>query len=86
MVSTFTTILENLITILTGGIVGVAEGVGKGVVALVTNIMFVTDSTTHAITDLNAFGYTIVTFAGVSLAIALSIRLYNYLISLGAKK
>lgn len=85
MASTFLTILQSMISVLGGAIVGLAEKLGTGIVALVTNIMFVTNET-GAVTDLNAFGYTIVVFGGISLAIGLSYKIYNFIISLGAKK
>jgi len=83
MVNTFLTIMQSFLSVLTGGIVTVGEGVGSGIVAIVTNLMFVTDTTTGAITDLNAFGYTIALMAGISLAIAISKLVYHFIASIG---
>lgn len=71
--------LEEIITLLTGGITGIASGVGNGVSTLVGDI-FVSNGA------LSVFGATIVIFGGVSLAIGLCRWVMNFLTSLGAKK
>ena len=78
-----TSILSEIVQLLTGGITGVAGGIGAGVSTLVSDIFI--DSTGD--TDkLSVFGGVIVVFAGVSLAIGLCRWVMNFLTSLGAKK
>lgn len=75
-------ILTEIIKILTGGLVQMAAGIGEGLNSLVSNI-FVTgegDSQT-----LSTFGTVVVVFAGVSLAVALSRWVVNFVASLGAR-
>ena len=78
-------ILQNIISLLTGGIVGIARGIGTGIVELVKNLMFEL-SEQGAIVGLNAFGMVVCVFAGISLAIALSSKIYMMISSLGSKK
>jgi len=78
-------ILTEIISLLTGGITGIASGVGQGVSSLVQNIFIVTDGTSGA-QSLSTFGGVVVVFAGVSLAIGLCRWVMNFLTSLGAKK
>lgn len=75
-----TEILSEIVSLLTGGIVGIAEGIGGGLQQLVTN-MFV--DTTGETRTLTVFGGLIIVFAGVSFAIGLSRLVYNWLTSLG---
>lgn len=79
-------IMQNAIALLTGGLVGLARGIGEGIVALVKNIFFEINATTGAVTGLNEFGMIIFLFAGISLAIALSTRIYMMLSSLGNRR
>lgn len=79
-------IMQNAIALLTGGLVGLARGIGEGIVSLVKNIFFALDTTTGAVTGLNEFGMIIFLFAGISLAIALSTKVYMLLSSLGNRK
>lgn len=64
-------ILNEIITLLVGGITGIAEGIGSGLSLLVTKI-FLEVSETGDPTGLSVFGGVIVIFAGVALAIGLS--------------
>lgn len=75
-----TNILSEIVSLLTGGIVGIAEGIGGGLQELVTNMFVQTEGET---TSLTVFGGLIIVFAGVSLAIGLSRLVYNWLTSLG---
>lgn len=76
-------ILTEIVSLLVGGITGIAQGVGAGVSSLVTNIFIDSSGTTQA---LSTFGGIVVVFAGVSLAIGLCRWVMNFLTSLGAKK
>lgn len=71
--------LTEIISLLTGGIVGISSGIGTGVSSLVGDI-FINNGA------LSVFGATIVVFAAISLAVGLCRFIVNYLTSLGAKK
>ena len=73
--------MTDIVSLLVGGITGLAAGLGSGVSALVGDIFL---NAGH--TGLSVFGYMVVIFAGVALAIALSRWIMNFLTSLGAKK
>lgn len=75
-----TAILTEIIQILVGGIVGMAEGIGSGLQALVTSI-FITG--TGAEMALSTFGGITIVFAGIALAVGLSRYVVNWLTSLG---
>lgn len=78
-------ILQTLISLIVGGITGIAEGIGTGISTLVMNLMFEL-SEQGAILGLSAFGSVLAIFAGISLAIGLSYKIYNLIASFGAKK
>ncbi len=75
-------ILTEIVTLLTGGIVGVAEGIGGGLQQLATSIFL--DGTGDT-TKLSVMGVLIVVFAGISLALGLSRWVLNFVTSLGAR-
>lgn len=77
-------ILTEIITILVGGIKGVASGIGSGLSELAQSI-FMTSATETAAAGLSTFGMLIVVFAGISLAIGLSRWVLNFVTSLGAR-
>lgn len=75
-------ILTSFIELLVGGIQGVATGIGEGLSALVQNIFM------HKVGEaweLSMFGSVIAIFAGISLAIALSRWVVNFVTSIGAR-
>ena len=76
-------VLNEIVTLLTDGITGIATGIGEGVSALVSNIFL---DTSTATTKLSVFGGVVIVFAGISLAIGLCRWVMNFLTSLGAKK
>lgn len=78
-----TSVLTEIVQLLVGGISGVAQGIGTGVNALVTDIFVVTEGSTKS---LSTFGAIIAVFGGIALAIGLSRWVMNFLTSLGAKK
>lgn len=75
-------ILTEIITILVGGITGIAEGVGTGLSTLATSIFL---SGTGAEQSLSVMGTLIVVFAGIGLAIGLCRWVLQFLTSLGAR-
>lgn len=76
-----TSVLTEIIELLTAGISGIASGIGNGLMQLVGNIFL---ETTGDTTKLSVFGGVIVVFAGVSLAIGLSRWVVNWVTSLGS--
>lgn len=76
-----TSIVTQIVEILTSGIGGVATGIGSGLGTLVENI-FLVEGTNGS--ELSVFGGVIVVFAGISLAIGLSKWVVNWVTSLGA--
>ena len=77
------TILTEIITLLTAGITQMATGIGGGLTELVKSIFLETSgSGDSAVTKLSTFGGVII-FAGVSLAIGLSRWVVNWVTSLG---
>lgn len=75
-------ILSEIITLMVGGISGIAEGVGGGLSTLATSI-FLTGSGDSQ--TLSVFGSLVVVFAGISLAIGLSRWVLNFVTSLGVR-
>ena len=75
-----TQVLTEIISLLVGGISGIATGIGQGLSNLVSLIFLETSGDT---TKLSMFGGVIVVFAGVSLAIGLSRWVTNWVTSLG---
>lgn len=76
-------ILTEIISLLTGGITGIASGIGTGLQSLVENIFIDSTGSTPA---LSSFGVVTVVFAGVGLAIGLCRLIVKFLGSLGARK
>ena len=72
-----TSILTEIIQLLTGGLTEIATGIGSGLNGLARSIFLTTEGT------LSLFGGLIVIFAGVALAIGLSRWVVNFLTSLG---
>lgn len=73
-------ILTEIVTLLTGGIEGMATGIGEGLGNLVQAIFVDASGET---TKLSVFGGITIVFAGVALAIGLSRWVTNWLTSLG---
>jgi len=76
-----TSVLQEIIELLTSGITGVAQGIGSGVSDLVQNI-FLTSGENGA-QSLSVFGGVIIVFAGISLALGLSKWCMSFIQSLG---
>ena len=73
------TILTEIVTILVGGITGIAEGIGVGLSTLASAIFLTAEGA------LSVFGTLVVVFAGVALAIGLSRWVLNFVSSMGAR-
>lgn len=80
------TALTELVQLLVGAIVDLAEGIASGVVAMVTGLFLKTDSTTGAVTGLSVVGGVIGIFGGIALAVGITRRVYQWIMSLGARK
>lgn len=73
-------LLTEIITLLMGGITGVASALGQGLSALAGGIFTVT---TEGVTSLSVFGGLIIIFAAISLALGLGRWVVNFVTSLG---
>lgn len=74
-------LMNDIITILVGGITQVGTAIGQGLSSLVTNIFTVG---TEGAMALSTFGTVIVIFAGISLALSLCYLIVHWISSLGA--
>lgn len=75
-------VLQEIITLLVGGIEQMATGIGQGLSALANSIFLETPSGSTT-PQLSTFGGLIVVFAGIALAIGLSRFVVNWVTSLG---
>lgn len=75
-------VLQEIITLLTGGITAIATGIGNGLKSLVEAI-FLNPSSGDGMA-LSTFGALVIVFAGISLAIGLCRWVMNFITSLGA--
>lgn len=81
-----TTLLSEIISILVGGISGIATGVGQGLSTLANSIFLQTvGEGASAVTSLSTFGALIVIFAGIALAMGLCRWVVNFVTSLGQR-
>lgn len=74
-------ILQEIISILTGGITGIASGIGSGLTELVENIFLVAGE--GGSQTLSTFGGIVIVFAGIGLAVGLCRWVVNWVTSLG---
>lgn len=79
-----TAALTEFINLLTGGIAGMASGIGAGLQSLVTQV-FLTTGENGAVTGLSAFGGVIAIFGAISLAVGLSTLVVKWVMSIGAR-
>ena len=77
-------VLTEIISLLVGGITGIAEGIGEGLSTLATSI-FLSGNATDGY-QLSIFGGLIAVFGGISLAIGLSRLVVKWVASLGASR
>lgn len=75
-------LVSEIISILTSGISGIATGVGGGLSTLASSIFFTTTGDTHG---LSVLGTCIITFAAISLGLALCRWVLNFFTSLGQR-
>ena len=78
-------VLTEIINILTSGITGIATGIGTGVSSLVQNLFLTGEGTQASPYALNVFGGVVIVFAGISLAVGLCRWVMSFLTSLGAR-
>lgn len=76
-----TSVLQEIITLLTSGLQQVATGIGGGLQKLVEGIFL--DVSVPATPTLSVFGGLIITFAGIALALGLCRWVTNWLTSMG---
>lgn len=76
-------ILSEIISLMVGGVSGIAEGVGQGFSTFAQNIMIVSGA--DGAQALSTFGAFIAIFAGISLMLGLIRWVLNFLTSLGAR-
>ena len=76
-------VLTEIIKLLTGGITGIASGIGGGLQQLVTQIFLTGQGTESDPYKLSVYGGIIIVFAGVALAVGLSRFVVNWVSSLG---
>jgi len=79
------TVLNEIITLLTSGITQMSTGIGTGIGNLVTDI-FLKVGENGTVEGLSVFGGVIVVFAGISLAIGLSKLVVHWVSGLGGGK
>ena len=78
-------VLNDIISLLTGGLTGMATGIGGGLKDLVTEI-FLETGTDGVVTGMSIVGGVVAIFGGISLAVTLSYAVTRWITSLGAKK
>lgn len=76
------TVLTEFINILVGGVTQMATGLAGGIVAM-AKALFLEVSEQGAVTGLSIFGGVIAIFAGISLAVGITTRVYLWVTSLG---
>lgn len=77
-------ILTEIINLLTGGITGIASGIGEGLSTLAQSV-FLSGNATDGYT-LSIFGALVAIFGGISLAIGLSRLVVRWVSSLGGSR
>lgn len=77
-------VLTEFINLLTGGIAGMASGIGAGLQSLVTQV-FLTTSESGVVTGLSPFGGVIAIFGAIGLAVGLSTYVVKWIMSIGAR-
>lgn len=78
-----TSIVTEIVEILTSGISGIATGIGGGLKSLVESIFVTMPEGGSGTAKLSTFGGVIIVFAAIGLAIGLSRFVVNWVTSLG---
>lgn len=76
------TVLQQFVEILVGGISSLATGIASGIVTMV-KALFLEVSEAGAVTGLSMFGGVVAIFAGLSLAVGITTKVYTWIVSLG---
>lgn len=76
-------LLNQIVELLVGGITGMATGLGKGINQYVTDLFIVTGE--GGVMSLSSFGGMVAIFGGIALAVGITRRIFNWLISLGGR-
>lgn len=79
-----TNILSEIISLMVGGITGIAEGIGQGLSTLAMQVFL--SGTAESGYTLSVFGALVAIFAGISLAIGLSRLVVRWVSSLGGSR
>ena len=77
------TVLTEFINILVGGVTQMATGLAGGIVAMAKALFLEVNAESGAVTGLSIFGGVIAIFAGISLAVGITTRVYLWVTSLG---
>lgn len=78
-----TSILNEIINILVGGLTSFGQGIGSGLQSIVTSMFL---DTSGASPVLSTLGGVVTVFAAISLAVGLTTLVFQWLSSLGARK
>lgn len=76
-------LLNQIVELLVGGITGMATGLGRGINQYVTDLFIVT--TESGAMSLSSFGGMVAIFGGIALAVGITRRIFNWLVSLGGR-
>ncbi len=76
-------LLNQIVELLVGGITGMATGLGRGINQYVTDLFIVTGES--GVMSLSSFGGMVAIFGGIALAVGITRRIFNWLISLGGR-
>lgn len=81
-----TSVLTEIINLLTSGLVAMGKGIGGGINAIVSDMFIVTTMGSDGATTqaLSTFGSIVIVFTAIALAIGLTKLIYHFLTSLGA--
>lgn len=77
-----TSILTEIVSILVGGIQGMASGIGSGLNQMATSLFIDTTGNTQT---LSVFGGLVAVFGGIALAVGLTTLVTKWIMSLGAR-
>lgn len=76
-----TAALTEFIGLLVGGITSLATGIAQGVASMASELFLTTNNGT--VTGLSVFGGIVGIFAGISLAVGITTKVYTWVTSLG---